>query len=128
MRTLVLMIALLAVCAAGCGSSKARVKGQVVENGKPVTVEAQAALMFDLIGPDGKTDTLRSYPVPLNKDGSFELAASGGEVVPGTYKVTLQVNGPKGSSGITLYKGQSLKQEIRAGSNVLSVELTKMAP
>src|SRR5436309_9103500 len=99
-----------AVSALGCSDSKSRVKGQVVENGKPLPVEGQVALMFDFIGPDGNTDPSQSYPVPLNPDGSFELMASGGKVPPGTYRVTVQVNGPKAASGIARYKGQHLTQ------------------
>lgn len=126
MRNLILSVALsAAVVALGCSSKAGRVKGQVVENGSPVKVQGQAALMFDLVGPDGKADPTKGYPVPLNPDGSFELVASGGDVPPGTYRVTVQVNGPKAASGIFHYKGQSLTQEVKAGSNNLTIELTQ---
>jgi hypothetical protein len=129
MRNSILSVALsAAVLALGCGGGVGRVKGQVVEGGKPLPVEGQVALMFELIGPDGKPDEIKSYPVPLNKDGSFELVASGGTVPPGTYRVTVQVNGRKEASGIARYKGQSLTQEVKAGSNNLTIDLAKSSP
>ena len=42
----------------------------------------------------------------LAKDGSFELAASGGELPPGTYLVTMEVNAPKSATGLGKYKGR----------------------
>jgi hypothetical protein len=129
MRTVLLCVALgAALSALGCSDSKSRVKGQVVENGKPLPVEGQVALMFDLVAPDGTTDATRSYAVPLNPDGSFELMSSGGKVPPGTYRVSVMVNGPKAASGAARYKGHHLTQEVKAGSNNLTLDLAQSTP
>src|SRR5947209_1386810 len=128
MRKLIIC-ALLAACTLGCGGGKGRVKGRVVENGSPVTVEGQAAVMFYLIGEDGKPDPTRGYPVPLNEDGSFELVASGGQVPPGNYLITVEVNGPKSATGMGRFKGRfsypdsPLRQEVKGGRNNLTVDL-----
>lgn len=129
MKNLLLCVLLAVVTfVVGCGGGMAKIKGQVVENGTPLPVEGQVALMFDLLGPDGNTDPSKSYSVPLNPDGSFELVVSGGSVPPGTYKVSVLVNGEKKDKGISHYKGQSLQQEIKAGLNTLTIDLATSKP
>lgn len=124
-----ILLALLAACAFGCGSSKGRVTGKIVENGNPIKVEGQAAVMFYLIGEDGKPDINKGYPVPLNEDGTFELIASGGQVPPGTYLITVEVNGPKSTTGMGRFKGRfpfpdsPLRQEVKAGRNNVTIDL-----
>jgi hypothetical protein len=122
------------ICAAvmlGCGSTQGKVKGRVVENGQPVEIDGQAALMFYLIGADGKPSPAKSYPVPLNKDGTFELVSSGGEVPPGTYLVSLDVNAPPSETGLGRLRGRfpypdsKLRQEIKAGMNQVTIDVAK---
>ena len=132
MRTL-LLVALAGTLALGCAGAS-RVKGRIVENGKPIAVEGQAAVMIYLIGADGQPDASKAYPMSLAADGSFELVGSGGEVPPGTYMVTIEVNGPKSTTGMGRYKGlfgypgSPLRQQIKAGSNDLTVDLAKPGP
>lgn len=129
MRILSLLLALAAASALGCGGTTGKVKGRVVEDGKPVAIDGQAALMFYLLDAGGKPDHAKSYPMTLSKDGSFELAASGGEMPPGTYLVTMEINAPKSAKGLGKYKGRfglpdsPLRQEVKAGKNELTVEL-----
>ena len=131
MRTLSLLLA--AASALGCGVTTGKVKGRVVDDGKPVTIDGQAALMFYLLDAGGKPDQTKSYPMTLAKDGSFELAASGGEMPPGTDFVTMEVNAKKAATGLGKYKGRfslpdsPLRQEVKAGKNELTVELAKPA-
>jgi hypothetical protein len=131
MRSLLLLIA-LAVCLSGCGSSQGRVKGQVVENGQPVSIDGQAALMFYLLGDDGKPNPAKSYPIPLNPDGSFELVASGGELPPGKYMVTFDIN-PMSAGSLARFKGRfpypdsPLRQEVKPGTNTVTVDLGQAA-
>ena len=133
MRNFILFIAFAAALALGCGGSS-RVKGRVVENGTPITIDGQAALMFYLVGEDGKPNPSRSYSIPLSVDGSFELVSSGGEVPPGIYLVTLEVNAPKATKGIGRFKGlftfpnSPLRQEVKAGKNEVTIELAKTGP
>src|SRR5207248_3023234 len=103
----------------------AKVKGRVVENGQPVAVQGQAALVFypDAGGKPGD----KAYPAALNPNGSFELVASGGEMPPGTYLVSLEVNGPKSPTGIGKYKDQFklVRRELKPGTNDLTFDLAK---
>jgi hypothetical protein len=133
MRNAILFVA-LAACAAGCSSGQGQIKGRVVENGQPITIDGQAALMFYLIGADGKPDPSKSYPLPLSQDGSFELVASGGQVPPGTYLVSFDVNAPKSATGLGRFKGRftypqsTLRHELKAGANDVTIELAKSSP
>ena len=133
MRNFFLLFAFAVAFTLGCGGGVGKVKGRVVEGGQPVTIDGQAALMFYLIGADGKPDHAKSYPMTLSKDGSFEMVASGGEVPPGTYLVTLEVNATKSSTGLGKYKGRfnlqdsPLRQEVKAGKNELTIDLAKPA-
>jgi hypothetical protein len=126
-----LLLVALAVSAAGCAGNQGRLKGRVVENGQPITIDGQAALMFYQIGADGKPNPSRSYPIPLSNDGSFELVASGGEVPAGTYLVSLEVNAPKSSTGLGRFKGRftypesALRHEVKAGANEVTIDLAK---
>ncbi|MBY0513912.1 MAG: hypothetical protein K2P78_08375 [Gemmataceae bacterium] len=125
-RVLVPALALGLGLLAGCGGGgAAKVKGRVVENGQPVQVQGQAALV---LYPDagGKPGT-KAYPMALNPDGSFELVVSGGEVEPGPYLISLEVNGPKTTPGVGKYKEsfKNYKQELKPGMNDLTIELTK---
>jgi hypothetical protein len=120
----------VAVCL-GCGSSNGRIKGQIVENGQPVEIDGQAALMFYLLDSSGRPDPAHSYPMPLLKDGSFELVASGGEVPPGKYMVTFDVNAPPSETGLGRFRGRfaypdsPLRQEIKAGTNQVTIDVAK---
>src|SRR5690242_18087426 len=125
MRTpLLAILAGVALAAAGCSDS-ARVKGRLVANGQAVEAPVQAALMFYLIGTDGKPDTRHAYPAPLAADGSFELVASGGVVACGTYLITLEVNATQSATGVARYKSRynypnsPLRHLIKSGRNDL---------
>jgi hypothetical protein len=133
MRYFILFLA-FACCALGCGPNLGRVKGRVVENGQPVSIDGQAAIMFYLIGEDGKPNPSKSYPMPLSTDGSFELVASGGAISPGTYLVSREVNAAKSPTGLGRLKGRftypnsKLRQEIKAGANDVTIDLAKPGP
>ena len=130
MRNFILFAA-LAISAAGCGSSLGRIKGRLVENGQPVTIDGQAALMFYHLGDDGKPNPSKAFPLPLSKDGSFELVASGGAVPPGNYLVSFDVNAKKSDKGLGRFKDKftyptsTLRQEVKAGENDVTIDLAK---
>jgi len=110
-----------------------QVKGRVVDNGEPIAVDGQAALMLYRINDAGQPDEAQSYPIPLEKDGTFELVASGGSVPPGTYLVTLMVHGADPKKGIGRYKNafpypdSKLKQTVEPGSNEVTIDLSESA-
>ena len=83
--------AILCMLLVGCGSSAARVKGRVVENGAVIRLEPsmQVSLKLCPIGADDKPDTTRFSTAMLNADGTFEMTVSGGELAPGKYQVSL---------------------------------------
>lgn len=120
----VLLLAAIGLLA-GCGPDQARITGRVVENGQPVEVQGQAALVFypDAGGKPGD----RAYPAGLNPDGTFELVASGGSLPPGVYLVSLEVNGPKTNAGIGRFKDQYklARWELKPGQNDLTIDLAK---
>lgn len=133
MRHLICFAALagLFVGLAGCGPALGKVKGKVVENGQPVEIDGQAALMFTLLNADGNPDTSKSYSIPLEKDGSFELVVSGGAVPPGKYLVSFTVNAPKSDKGLGRFRDRfpypdsKLRQEVKAGANDVTIDLAK---
>ncbi len=116
---------------AGCGGGgNAKIKGKVLENGQPVSVAGQAALVFSPVGADGKAGD-KAYAAGLNPDGTFELVASGGEVPPGDYVVSFEFSGGKGTgetpTGLAKYRAsfKNVKQTLAPGMNDLTLDLTK---
>ena len=112
---------------AGCGGSgPARVKGQLTENGQPKAMPAgTSSVLFTLVDPDGKPDAGKSYTAVVNADGTFEVVASGGELPPGTYIVSIQVRGKlaglaRGLSGLD----SPIRRELKPGQNDLVIDLT----
>ena len=128
------MLAILGLVLIGCGDGQGKIKGRLLENGQPVPVPGQAALMFWLIGADGSPDPNRAYAAHLHSDGSFELIASAGKVPPGTYLVSLNVNGPESREGIGKFKkafsdtNSPLRREIKAGKNDLVIDFANPGP
>ena len=122
MRGSLFAVALLALVAGGCGSGMAKVKGHVLENGQPKSFAGiQAGVMLTLLGPDGKPDPNKSFTAVLGADGSFEVVASGGELPPGMYLVTLNIPGKGGEK----YRAFSARQELKSGTNDLTIDLAK---
>lgn len=125
-------LALLGFVVAGCQSDLGHIQGLVVENGQPVKVDGQAALLLYRINDSGKPNEAQSYPIPLSADGTFELVASGGAVPPGTYMVTLMAMGME--QGIGRYKDDfaypdsPLRIEVEAGSNEVTIDLAQPQP
>jgi hypothetical protein len=118
-----LTLGLLLAVTSGCGGGgEAKVKGRLVENGQPLSIQGQASLV---LVPKG-TESRASYAVNVNEDGSFELVASGGSVPPGTYEVTLEVNA-SGSSPMARLKGKVIKvpMELKPGTNELTIDVAK---
>src|SRR4051794_31426964 len=78
----------------GCGGGKAKVKGRLVENGQAQKFAPQQAhLEFIPLDADDKPQQGKSFTAGVNEDGSFEVLASGGELPPGKYQVTITARG-----------------------------------
>ena len=122
-----LLVLVVMICLAGCGESKATVKGKIVENGQPKTFGAnQAALQLTLIGPDGKPDDNKSFTAVVNEDGTFEVVASGGEIPIGKYQVAVQIMGATGQPYKKLAPPDSpIRRELKSGANELTIDLAK---
>lgn len=135
MRLRFLAAALAAAFAfsAGCGNPDSRLKGRVVEDGQPVQVAGQAALMFTLLGAGDQPDASKSYTANLNPDGSFEMVASGGRLPPGRYMVTIEMPPAQGKAGLAKYREvyrfpkSSLRADVTVGENDVTVDLAKPA-
>ena len=127
---LLFLPAAAAVLLAGCGESSGRLRGRVVENGQPTEIPGQAALMFTRIGAGDKPDTSKSYTMAVEKDGTFEMVASGGALPPGRYMVTVETTA-KGKAGLAKYKEpykyptSPLRADVVAGPNDLIIDLAK---
>ncbi|MFO0823709.1 MAG: hypothetical protein U0792_11430 [Gemmataceae bacterium] len=119
----------LVVVLVGCEAEPSRVKGRLLENGKPVAVPAAGSpqvIVFESMSPDGATSTGRMYSAMLSTDGTFELIASGGSVPPGNYRVSFDVTLP-GKDG-DKFKGfrrdnSPIRRELKPGSNDLTIDL-----
>jgi len=127
MRALLLPTVLVALAACGCGGGMAKVKGQLVENGNPMTFPpTQVAIELALIGEDGKPDASKAYTAVVNPDGSFEVVASSGEVKPGTYQVGIHASGKLGSRLKAFAPPtSSIRREIKPGANTLTIDLAR---
>lgn len=119
------------VAGSGCGESSGKLKGRVVENGTPVPVPFQAALMFTAVDANDKPIQMKSYTVNLDPEGTFELFASDGSLPTGKYMVSIESPMPAGSTGLLKYKtalkypGSKLRVELVRGMNDLTVDLAK---
>ncbi|MGL4420408.1 MAG: hypothetical protein ACRCZF_07070 [Gemmataceae bacterium] len=95
----------------------------MTENGQPVSFapNAQAAVMFELVGPDGKVVRNKIYSMMLDAEGRFELFASGAVLPPGLYQVKLDVAGKDAAK----FKKFSARREVKAGANTFELDLAK---
>lgn len=127
MRQLILSTSFLLVLLVGCGGGTARVKGQILENGQPKAFPGmQASVAFTPVGADGKLETSKSYSAMLNSDGKFEVIASGGELPPGNYAVSIQAVGKANEQ----FKGfgatdSPIRREVKPGQNDFQIDLAK---
>ncbi len=125
----VLAFALVALAASGCGGpGKAKVKGQLVSGGQPMSFPAtQVGVVFTPVGADGKPDPTKAYTAVVNEDGTFELVASGGELPSGNYQVSILATGGKLATQMKPYAGASspIRRELKPGPNEITIDVTK---
>ena len=117
----IVSFAVFAILAAGCSPGIGKVKGQIVENGQPKTFPPSThAIEMSMLGANGEPDNMKSFTAVVDTDGSFEVLASGGQVPPGTYRVSVQ--GPSTKKPTAKV---SVKREIVVGDNDITIDLAK---
>jgi hypothetical protein len=127
MQRALALVALAALAAGGCGEQKSRVGGRLVNNGQPITVPAsQVAVTLTPLTADGKPNPGASYTMKVKEDGTFELVASGGQLPPGTYQVSILASG-KLAEQVKPFAGDAspIRREIKPGPNDLVIDLAK---
>lgn len=125
MRRTVLAVALAALAAAGCGATPATAKGRLVSNGEPMPVSGQVGVVLTLLEGDGKPTT-KSFTAMVKPDGTFEVVASGGELPPGNYQVSLVVPGKPADKFKPLIGDKSpMRRELKPGANELTIDVAK---
>jgi hypothetical protein len=129
-KRLPLLVVLICGLVAGCGGpGMARVKGQLIDGGSPVTLSGErgeVVIVFNLLDGEGKPVPFKMYSTLVNADGTFEIYASGGELPPGTYQIGLAAEKSKNPK----FKPFALpKSEARItfvpGANDIQVDLSK---
>ena len=127
---------LVLVAVAGCGGEMARVKGRLVNGGSPVAPPpgARISLLFEPVEGGPGADARRFFPAILEGDGTFEVVASGGQVPPGTYRVSLTFSSadsrqsapPVPAELAPFTRADSpLRATLEKGSNTLEVDLAR---
>lgn len=126
MRRVILALSLAVLAAPGCdGGAPAKVKGRLVTNGEPMTVSGQVAVTFTALGGAG-TSSAKSFTAVVNPNGSFELVASGGELPPGLYQVSVVAVGKAAAPFRGLVGDKSpVKRELKPGANDLTIDVAK---
>ena len=120
MRIGLFVLGLLVVMIAGCGNGLGKVKGRIVENGQPKTFPPTShSVELTLLGPSGQPDTMKTFTAVVDADGTFEVHASGGQVPPGAYQITIQ--GPYTKKG----PKAAATRDIKSGDNEITLDLAK---
>jgi hypothetical protein len=123
MRFTFLLVGFIALVAIGCGSdATARVKGRLVENGQPKTFPPSTySVEIAPLDASGKPDANKMYTAVVNADGSFEMLASGGKIIPGKYEFS--VRGGAASKKGPPPKGST--RDIVSGENDITLDIAK---
>jgi len=135
-RTLSLVVCFFVI---GCSdSSKATLKGQLfTAPGQKLTLaeNEQAFLSFVKLNDAGQLDPNFNFPCMVKPDGEYEMVASGGELPPGQYRVSLEVQITKSVNKqgtpkmVDRFNGKlsrdrsNVKVEVKPGANDLPVDL-----
>ena len=122
MRRSLLALALAALAAGGCGgAAPATVKGRIVSNGEPMAVAGPAAITFTQLDGEAKM-----FTAMLKPDGTFEVVASGGQLPPGNYRVSLMAVGKAGDKFKAFGDTNSpIRRELKPGANEVTVDVSK---
>ena len=75
---------------------------------------------MSMIGANGEPDNMKSFTAVVDTDGTFEVLASGGQVPPGAYRVSVQ--GPFTKKPTAKV---AVKREIVIGDNDITIDLAK---
>jgi len=129
MRKIGFLFALLAaVLLTGCGPSKVKPKGKIVQGGQPVTVSDKGVIVLSFVPTAGDAT---AYNATTERDGTFTIVGPEGKGIPtGKYKVQVQAMDPYAPGGGTdklggkFAPGQS-KLEVEVGRGEVVVDVGK---
>ena len=116
------------VLLAGCGSSNARLKGELVEDGKPVAFPAgaMAAVVFRPLDSNGRPSETVAYKAVVSPAGAFEWVGETGELPPGAYQLSLDLTGSLAEKYKHFARATSKRRvDLKGGANVFVVDLAK---
>ncbi|MBM3979993.1 MAG: hypothetical protein FJ304_06860 [Planctomycetes bacterium] len=128
MRRALLFVALVGLTAGGCGGPKlAKVKGKLVTNDQPMTFPlASAGVIFTPLSAEGTPDPSKAFTAVINEDGTFEMLASGGQLPPGKYQISIQAQGKLKEQLKKFGEGVSpVRRELQPGPNELVIDFGK---
>lgn len=128
MRRALLFVALAGLAAGGCGGPKlAKVKGKLVTNDQPMTFPlASVGVVLTPLSAEGAPDPSKAFTAVVNEDGTFEVFASGGQLPPGTYQISIQAQGKLKEQLKKFGEGVSpVRRDLQPGPNELVIDFAK---
>jgi len=120
MRTILsfLTLATLLFVTVGCGPTKSKAQGKLVQNGQPLTVSDKGVITLRFFAEDDK-ENAKPYPANTKPDGTFTVTGLDGQgIPPGKYRVSVEAQDP--------YPGHDkLKAKYTPSMTQLTAELGK---
>lgn len=112
---------------AGCGSSNARLKGELTENGRPVSFppEAMASVVFRPLDSQGRPSEALAFKAVVSPAGAFEWVGGNGELPAGGYQFSLELSKSAAAKYKHLAPENSRRRvDLTPGANVLTLDIT----
>lgn len=130
--TRLLTVVLLSLLVVGCGASRIKARGRLVQKGEPFVPGEKDGVVHVAFFPDGQQsdDLSRSYLVKFNRaDGTFQVTGADGKgVPPGKYRVTvaLMKNHKDEFKGRFNAKNSPLLCEVKNASEEITLDLASV--
>jgi hypothetical protein len=126
MRSILLGFCLASLVLSGCGGNPmAKVKGTILENGKPKSFPPTShSVEIAPVDASGQVDHAKAFSAVVNGDGSFEVVASGGQLPVGTYQFSIRGPG-SGKKGIKVGPAPGAKRDLQPGDIAITLDIAK---